>query len=367
MNSSILFVLSTRFPTEKAYGVTTEYIARAIGEITDFEIEVITPKKDQNFTTKLKVREVHVPFQRFFDYVFSKFHSNTKIIFNLKNLFYAIKLSLIFKNSKSIVWSRDILMSLVFRIFGFRVICEIHRTPSLPIRFLLGFLKKFSKVKFILISKHLQIKLRMDKENCIVAGMSINENEITMKKFSTRKTNFIVGYIGSKHSSGNELDIKQLIEAAVVVKSINSKIKFKIIGFKINQCALDFKLPKNIKFIARVPRSKIISKLDIFNVGLVIYPNTSYFQDSFPIKIVEYAARKIPIIVSDTIAHRRILGSNKALFFKEGSGLDLANCILKFYEDDMLREKVAKNAYNWVEKHTYQKKALKISKFILNM
>jgi glycosyltransferase involved in cell wall biosynthesis len=170
-----------------------------------------------------------------------------------------------------------------------------------------------------------------------------------------------------RHSSGNKLEIEQIIEAAAALETRGFKIKFKIIGFKINQYGFNLNLPKNVKFIERVPRSKIISKLDALNLGLVIYPNTSYFQDSFPIKIVEYASRKVAIIASDTIAHRRILGNNKALFFKVGSELDLAECILRLYEDEDLREELAKNAYNWVKQQTYQKRALKISKFIRNL
>jgi glycosyltransferase involved in cell wall biosynthesis len=367
MSNLILFVLSTRFPTEKAYGVTTEYTARAMNQITDFKIQVVTPIRDKNFATELKVSEVKVPLQYFFDSTFSNYINISKAIFNLKNMLYAIKLSIIFKKSKPIIWSRDILMSIVFRLFGFRIICEIHRTPSPPLRFLLRVLKKMTKVKFILISKHLISKLDLSEENSIVAGMSINENEITLKKFSTRKSNFTVGYIGLRHSSGNKLEIEQIIEAAAALETRGFKIKFKIIGFKINQYGFNLNLPKNVKFIERVPRSKIISKLDALNLGLVIYPNTSYFQDSFPIKIVEYASRKVAIIASDTIAHRRILGNNKALFFKVGSELDLAECILRLYEDEDLREELAKNAYNWVKQQTYQKRALKISKFIRNL
>ena len=109
-----------------------------------------------------------------------------------------------------------------------------------------------------------------------------------------------------------------------------------------------------------------MKKLDLLNVGLVIYPNSLYFQDSFPIKIVEYAARKITIIASDTLAHRRILGKNKALFFNEGSSLDLVNCILVLYENDRLRKELAFNAFDWAKKQTYQKRALRISKGISN-
>jgi glycosyltransferase involved in cell wall biosynthesis len=257
-------------------------------------------------------------------------------------------------------------MASIFRLFGFKVICEIHRTPSPIYYFMFDFLNKSQKVKFILISRHLQEKLNVDKTKCIIAGMSVNENELRSNNFPSKINKFRVGYIGSSQSSGNILDVKQLIDAAASINALNLNIEFNIFGLNIDKFNWNTKLPQNIGFFPRVPRSEIMKKLDLFNVGLVIYPNSPYFQDSFPIKIVEYAARKVPIVASDTLAHRRILGKNKALFFNEGSSLDLVNCILVLYKNDMLRKELAFNAFNWAKKLTYQKRALRISKGISN-
>jgi glycosyltransferase involved in cell wall biosynthesis len=367
MSISLLFVLNSRFPTDKAYGVTTEYTLRAISKIKKFDVKVVTPIKDQNFKTNLKVTEVTMPFKRIFELFSLKVYTDNKVLFIIKNILYALKLSYLWRSTKPMIWSRDILMSLIFRLFGFKVICEIHRTPSSLYYFLLSFLKKFQKVKFIFISKHLQKKLNIDKRKCVIAGMSVNDYELNFNKFSSKKTKFRVGYIGTPQSSENILDIKLFIDTAAAVEALNLNIVFDIIGFNIDRFNWNTKLPQNIKFVSRVARSKIISKLDLFNVGLVIYPNTPYFQDSFPIKIVEYAARKIPIVASDTLSHRRILGKNKALFFNEGSSADLANCILALYKNDILRKELALNAYDWAKKQTYQKRALRISRGISNI
>ena len=366
MRTSLLFILNARFPTDKAYGITTEYTLRAISKLKKFDVSVVTPNKDENFQTNLKVVEVTMPFTHFFKLINSKVYLDNKALFMIKNVFYAIKLSYLFRSAKPIIWSRDILILLIFRLFGFKVICEIHRTPSLIYYFMFGFLNRLRKVKFILISRHLQEKLNIDKTKCIIAGMSVNESELRFKKFPSKIDKFRVGYIGSSQSSGNILDIKQLIDAAVSINALNLNIEFNIFGLNIDKLNLNTKLPPNISFFSRVPRSEIMKKLDLFNVGLVIYPNSPYFQDSFPIKIVEYAARKVPIIASDTLAHRRILGKNKALFFNEGSSLDLVNCILVLYENDRLRKELAFNAFDWAKKQTYQKRALRISKGISN-
>lgn len=366
MQTSLLFVLNARFPTDKAYGVTTEYTLRAISELNKFDVRVVTPIKDRKFKTKLKVVEITMPFKYFFESFNSKAYTDSKALFMIKTFFYAIKISYLFRSTKPIIWSRDLLMVSVFRCFGFKVICEIHRTPSQIYYLIFYFLNKLQKVKFILISRHLQEKLNIDITKCIIAGMCVNENELRLKNFSTKKNKFIVGYIGSFHSSGNILDVKQLIDAAASINALNLNIEFNIFGFNIDKFNCNTTLPQNISFFSRVPRSEIMKKLDLFSVGLVIYPNLPYFQDSFPIKIVEYAARKIPIVASDTLAHRRILGKNKALFFNDGSSLDLVNCLLVLYENDMRRKELASNAFDWAKKQTYQKRALRISKGIVN-
>ena len=367
MSIQLLFVLNTRFPTDKAYGVTTEYTLLALGELKKFDLRVVTPNKDQNFKTNLKVIEVTMPFKRIFGLFSLKVYTDNRVLFIIKNILYALKISFLWRSTKPIIWSRDILISLIFRLFGFKVICEIHRTPSPLYYFLLSFLKKFQKVKFIFISKHLREKLNIDKKKCVIAGMSVNSSELNFNKFSSKKNKFKVGYIGTPQSSENILDVKLLIDAAASIEALNLNIVFNIIGFNVDRFNWNTKLPQNITFISRVARSKIISKLDLFSVGLVIYPNTPYFQDSFPIKIVEYAARKIPIVASDTLSHRRILGKNKALFFNEGSSADLVNCILVLYKNDILRKELALNAYHWAKKQTYQKRALRISKSISNI
>ena len=145
----------------------------------------------------------------------------------------------------------------------------------------------------------------------------------------------------------------------MIFKNSNLNVCFRLVGMnKTDFNNIDFL--SNIEFIGRLPRSKSLKAIDDFDIGLVIYPDDKYFEDSFPIKIVEYAARCVPIIASNTTAHRNILGENKSLFFELSSANSLANCIVRLLNDSSKRESIILNSSNWVSQLTYQKRIEKV-------
>jgi glycosyltransferase involved in cell wall biosynthesis len=224
---------------------------------------------------------------------------------------------------------------------------------------MLSVLKILPKTTVIVISKNLQEKLKISTKNSVVAPMSVYQSEILGKKQKILSSEVIIGYIGSPHSSGVKLSLQSIIEAALVFKSSKLNICFRLVGInKIDFQSIDF--PSNIEFVGRVPRSKSLKAIDNFDIGLVIYPDDKYFNDSFPIKIVEYAARRVPIIASNTTAHKNILGEKKALFFDLSSADSLANCIVDLLNDSAKRESIVLNASCWVKQLTYQKRIEKV-------
>ena len=358
MSKSVWFVLDVRYPTEKAYGVTTGFTAKAVENIGAYDVALVTPKIDKNIKNSIKTIEVKMPFYTILHIVLKK----DKLIYNLSKLIYPLKLVSKIKRKNSIVWLRDIRMALVFSLLGYRVICEIHRTPSRISKIELSLLKIMPKITLVLISEYLREKLRIKLTNSVIAGMAVNKNELLYKKKIGGRDQFIVGYIGSSHSSGNKLSIDIVLEAASALELINTDIKFRFIGFQIS----DYdklgtnSLPKNVEFLGAISRFDVIEEIDKFDVGLVIYPDTEYFLDSFPIKIVEYAARQIPIVASNTRANKRILNDYKALYFDLNSSGSLVECILRINQDKKTADSISSNAFEWVKLLTYENRAIKV-------
>lgn len=358
MRKSVWFVLDTRYPTEKAYGVTTGFTAKAVESLGNYNVTLVTPKIDKNIEKMIKTIEVKIPF-----YNARQGDLKTdKLFYNLGKLLYPIKLVFIIKRNNSIIWLRDIRMALIFSLLGYSVICEIHRTPSAISKIELNFLKIMPRITLVLISEYLREKLGIKIRNSVTAGMAVDKNELLDTKQTSGGDQFIVGYIGSSHSSGNKLSIKVVLEAASALELINTSIKFRFIGFQISdydQIAIN-SLPKNVEFLGRISRFDVIKEIDKFDVGLVIYPDTDYFLDSFPIKIVEYAARHIPIIASNTRANKRILENNKALYFSLDASSSLTECIIRVAQDNKIAESISSSAFEWVKLLTYENRAIKV-------
>jgi glycosyltransferase involved in cell wall biosynthesis len=72
---------------------------------------------------------------------------------------------------------------------------------------------------------------------------------------------------------------------------------------------------------------------------------------------VEYAARRIPIIASNTKAHQRILGNDKALYFELNSSTSLIDCISKVATNEGVGELISENGFNWAKSLTYENRA----------
>lgn len=365
MNTQVLFVLDVRFPTEKAYGVTTTFTALGVKEIDGYIAKVITPNLDSSKIDRVETEQISMPFSRYYNSTINSSGIKSRLRFHGFKIMYALKLCSVLDRKNTIIWSRDVQISFILNLFGFRTICEIHRTVS---KFLIIQTKILSLRKsavIVCISEHLRIKLRLHTKNIIVSGMAINKSELRADRKSTSSKTFTVGYLGSFHSSGNVLSLGDILNLASTCESRKLDLKFIIIGFSVEQAFQDCckKIPSNLEFQGYLVREKAIAFIDNFDAGLVVYPDTPYFQDSFPIKIVEYAARRIPIIASDTYAHRNILGNDKALFYSLESRDDLLEKILNLKNNAELRERLTENAFSWVRNCTYQERARRVLEF----
>ena len=359
MTKKITFVLNVRYPTEKAYGVTTGLTAKTIANLGNYQVEIVTPLQDFNYESLVKTTEVKMWFQVAYELLLGKNKYISYFTFNIWKLFFPLRLIKNLKRKDNLIWTRDIYTTLFLNLCGFKTVCEIHRTPSIFDKHLINILKLLPRNNFIFLSRELQTKLKITNSSGIIAPVAVKESDIIQKKKRVLDKEIVIGYVGSLSSSGIKLSLQHLINSAESLKKHSPNIKFRCIGFS----KLEFDqniLPENIEFINRISRANIMDEIDNFDIGLVIYPNSKYFIDSFPIKIVEYAARQIPIIASDTIAHKRILGADKAVYFDLNQKDSLAECIKMIITDENLRCSLSLKLHEWVSDLTYEKRVQKV-------
>jgi glycosyltransferase involved in cell wall biosynthesis len=357
---TITFFLSVRFPTEKAYGVTTSYTVSALEKTGKYHAVIVTPIIDQSIKTNLKVERLNTPFN--FDLTRNKFNfkhnSMNQLFLYLKKLIYYSKVALTLEKKNNTIWCRDISAALVFCSLGHRVLCELHRTPNKVDTFILKVLSIFPKINFLPITQKLSEKLNLDSNRTVLAPMCVNKDELIKRRKFVQKEKLVIGYVGSAYSSDNRLNLDPVIHAANFLQSNHKNITFRLIGISQKEFTKSI-FPSNIQFLGRISRNIIMQEIDSFDIGLVVYPDTKYFEDSFPIKIMEYAARRVPIIASDTASHRYLLG-DRAIFFDLKSKYSLAKSILNLTSDISLMQSISDENFKWAKNFTYENRVMRI-------
>jgi glycosyltransferase involved in cell wall biosynthesis len=353
----IFFILTSRFPTEKAYGVTTENTANAAFEL-GHRTYVLTPIAGTSNLTNLKVIPLASRAAQFF--LTRKFQKLLRIRFNFFLLYYSIIIRFKLKNNKSLVWTRDILLCFLLTFFSKHdFILEIHHEPRLVQGFYLKILSKRPNVIISPISNFLSKKFSFSEEKFILSPMSINKSELIDLKKTILRRNQIV-YVGSPESSGSKINFVFLNELAFLLYSYSPNWTIEIIGFDKNyfQSQISDRISGNLNFHGLLPRSEVLRKIQLAKIGLVIYQSGNYHQ--FPIKIVEYAASGLAILASDTASHRRILTSDLCVFYESESVSAAFQGIRSLIEEpDQLNSYVQKLRI-WVEYLTYENRVKRI-------
>jgi glycosyltransferase involved in cell wall biosynthesis len=112
----------------------------------------------------------------------------------------------------------------------------------------------------------------------------------------------------------------------------------------------------SIIVVENLPHDLIPELLQNMDVGLVIYPELEYFKQSFPIKIVEYAAMNLFILASRTESHEKILGADKAIYYEPDNVEDCYNKIRMLDSDWKNYGLLRQNARTWAEGKSYKER-----------
>jgi len=354
------FVLLSRFPTEKAYGVTTENTARALSNM-GLKTLIITPVIFHKGISKIGVISRIEFIARFL--LSTRVKSFVSLRFNIFILLYAFSIRLKSLRSFNVFWCRDIYLALLLSSFSSDLcVCEVHRTPVKFQMFCLRILSKRKNVILAPIADFLPRTLNLHQSRTVLAPMAINQDDLDFfSKFSKPKENTII-YVGHAYSLNYSLNINLLNEAAKNILKLYPNWKFKIIGIEENFFRLNITSPKspNLELTGIIPREEVLIKLATASIGLTIYPNNKWFKDSFPIKIVEYSAAGLAIIASKSISHTRVLDDARCLYFEIDSVKSLVDKLDLLIKDKKLRNRLAKNSQSWSQNYTYENRASSI-------
>lgn len=357
----IAMVSSTRYPTEKAYGVTIQHTCAALRNLghqtriyspspnclDDSGNEVISIMKGSNAINLIE-----------------NFLDSGKFLFAFRSIILGAKFKFETRSEKfDLIWMRDLYLANTLRLLGFKgyLVIEIHHIPT---GISLRILRKLSKQKTViatLTSHHRQklIDLKIGGPICI-SPMGVPDEFFIAPRAKKSGITHKFGYLGKATSSGESNRLDVLIEEFLETARLDDDLHLSIVGLTEREIRslLDTQPQRtissnSISLIGVVPHAEVIEYLSDFYCGIVPYSDSQYNAMRFPIKLLEYAASSTHIIASDIPAHRSLLNDSQATFYDPSAPGSLSRAIsfIRSNPDD-IAEKIS-NAFTWAEKYTY--------------
>jgi len=271
----------------------------------------------------------------------------------------------------------EVIAGLIPKMFGAKVILDIHDiVPEL-------FLNKFMKAKD---SKIFKLLLFVERISCALANHVIIANHIWYKRLiersvSPQKCSVVMNFPDSKffgpHQRAriNDNDFHMLypgtlsrhqgidtaIEAVSILRNTALNLKFNIYGSGTDELLLR-EMTKRLNLEDRVFFHQPVSIEEIadvmVNADLGVEPkiHSSFSDEAFSTKILEFMMLGIPIVASDTTVHKYYISEDSVRYFKAGNAYDLSNAILEMYENEYIRKKCIRNGSEVIKDFIWEDK-----------
>lgn len=371
MKNKIVFLTPARYPTEKAYGVTTGNTIEALSRLgvrteiwnrdnsgSDEYGNLLVQPGTKKASKRKWLYRVHFLGINKWAYV----HDQLKFALNC--------LSSLRKETENVIaWTRFPLVGLVTSLSPNveLLIIELHHQPNISSRMLLRGIKKIKSVKVAVISQ--KSKTQFDslglEIQTFTLEMSVPENFIQSTNHPfTLPTK--VCYLGKSKSSGNTNNLEFILMGFSQTKNA-SQSKLDLVGVESQEVsslavyAEKLRISRrNLQFIPHLPHKEVDEYLNGASIGLVPYELNDYNSARFPIKILEYAAKGILILAPESFVANLQIPPGVIMTYKDADSADFAR------ELDLLIEKLnlqpTRNlvAIEFAKHHTYRKRAQKL-------
>ena len=375
---NIVFFLTSRYPTHKAYGVTTGETARELANRGN-KVNIIAP----NFTGDMSQKDPYdnqvILIQSKFVTLARKHLYDLRIIgrpiFVMTSMLFTLKtLRILRRNSTDVVWLRDFWSGILIKFFAptIKLVVEVHQRPSGFGMLNLYLLQKHENTALLTIQESLKIDLqrKFPAAKVYLGFMGARSEFFETGRFRFQQlgnqadTRVKVCYLGRFSSSGIDNGLYELLEnwrripedlaELTLIGLSESEIKTVRKQFEMN----------NLRTSPSLPHSVIPKTLANFDCGLVPYPEGAYHRTRFPIKIVEYGACGLNIIASDTVAHRELLKEDFAYFYSLTDASSLLHILEEIMSNRRDSRERARRSFVWAQDYTYSKRVSEIYPFL---
>lgn len=178
------------------------------------------------------------------------------------------------------------------------------------------------------------------------------------KKIISDKVDFKIVYVGHiMKSRGVDL----VIEAAESLKNKISNYQFILIGYAkkddrdwLFEAIREKGIENYVKFLGELPHQGTLREVIDCDVCLYLFPKIEELRYIYPIKVFEYMALGKPTIATDLEGIGKIIRNNyNGICVSNGE--ELANGLIRLYEDSSLRRLLGENALISVKQFDWKK------------
>lgn len=365
----ISYLSTSRLPTQKAYGVTVIESWRA-AQRSGINLKIYSPgpTEIQAFEkiVHLPSIEIPLPLRKL------KIPRTRKVIFGINSILIPLfaLTNKEFQQTKNI-WLRDPLSALVLTYLQpeKKILLEIHHKPVGFGRLILKRLQSQENVKFSAISPRLILQLLADYPslNIFESPMAVPTSFFRSQKITSLGIPLKLLYVGKGQSSGFDNGLAQLVlDFARVVKSKPS-VSLTFLGLEpefknlVRELQNDLQIPlESIILLDHVPHNEVIEVVANHDVGILPYPQSTYNDERFPIKTLEYAAAGKIILASNIESHTEIIGLDNAYFYTPGRAGSFENVISEIVTNQEASDRKILSALSWAKGFTYEKRIQRV-------
>jgi glycosyltransferase involved in cell wall biosynthesis len=370
---NIEFISTSRYPTQKAYGVTIGNSCMAARNLGfNAQITGISSCGLDEYGNQVNLISSRLSSTLFYIVRKNLNRSISRLAFNLLSINIGF---LIFRRFRSrqndLIWLRNILttFTLVLLHNQNNKVLEIHHIPNSLNKFLLGKLISRKDVRIFTITERHRARLQelFPKGKIGLAPMATPRDFFANTKNPNLESSIKIGYVGKFMSSGHDNGLLDFLKSATRIQLSQSEISLKIIGIEQDKLPiLNGFLSKevfggiSIQVVGAVPHSQIQNFLLGIDIGVIPYQQSAYNDNRFPIKVLEYASTKCLILVSDIEAHRAILDETKAVFFNPGNPDSLKEAISWISDNQANCLNRIQNAFEWSKGYSYEDRVSRV-------
>jgi glycosyltransferase involved in cell wall biosynthesis len=190
---------------------------------------------------------------------------------------------------------------------------------------------------------------------------------IDLRKNLGFKSRFVIMYHGILSPNRG---LQNSIEAISMIKKSHPEVLLLILGKgpareELIKLIREKKLEDYVLLKNSVPFEEVPRFIKSAQAGILPFPDLDWWNTSSPIKLFEYLSMGKPVIVTEIEAHKVVLENKKcAIFVKNNLPENLAEGILQLVNKRSELEQLGVIARTIIlEKHTWQKQALKIKRY----